>query len=238
MNNQIHRNYQKIQNQIEKACQNCGRKTAEISLMAVSKTYPLEDILAARAAGCQLFGESRVGEASEKLEKLSQKVSGNDFPDFHLIGHLQRNKIKKIPRSIKTVQSIDKIETAESLNAFMMREQRTIDVLLQYNISAEQSKYGINSLEALYLMIEKIDKLTSLSLKGLMTIGPMNSKKSIIRKAFAKMYEIRELCKNRYPAMDFSVLSMGMSFDFEEAIKEGSTLLRIGSAIFGQREYK
>ncbi len=225
----IKNNYERIRKNIKKVCDKSGRQVEDIRVMAVTKTFPVEYVEMAIKAGFTLFGENRVNEAFEKYIQLSEPV------ELHLIGHLQRNKVKTASRIFHTVQSIDKYETAEALNKRCDEMGRIIDILFEINTSGEESKFGFRDEAQYFSVLEKVMGLKKLRIRGLMTVGPLTEDKQQIREAFRNLRKLFEETKERYPELDFDILSMGMSGDYEIAVEEGSNLLRIGTAIFGKR---
>jgi pyridoxal phosphate enzyme (YggS family) len=225
----IRENYEHISERVRASALACGRDPSTIRIVAVSKTFPASDIQEAISQGITLFGENRVQEAKEKAGTLE-----GDY-ELHLIGHLQSNKAKDAVRLFSLIHSIDKFETAEKVNREAAAIDKVQDVLIQVNTSGETTKSGINpdETESFY---QKINNLQNLRLIGLMTIGPMTDNVEKVREAFAQLAFLKdELNKNA--GTDLHELSMGMSGDFEIAVQEGATLVRIGSAIFGKRSY-
>jgi hypothetical protein len=200
--------------------------------MAVTKGFSQQVVLDARAAGLSLFGENRVQEAEQKYLDLSGGL------ELHLIGHLQRNKARAASVLFACVQSIDKVETAEALHARCEERGRTIDVLLELNTSGEPTKSGFLSRRELRAGLETIGKLTHLRVRGLMTVGPLSDDTQKIRSSFALLRSVFEEIQAGGGLPFFDTLSMGMSTDFEIAIEEGATLVRVGTALFGRREQK
>lgn len=205
----------------------------DIKLMAVTKTYPVEYVLETIDSGITLFGENRVLEAYEKFN--SSLLKDKKF-ELHIIGHLQRNKAKEAVLISNMIQSIDKIETLESLEKYCNQFNKKIDYLIEVNTSNEIQKYGINP-ESIYNLIESILKKNFIycNLRGVMTVGPLTDDKEKIRNSFRLLYNIYDKLKKYLNKKDFDIVSMGMSGDYEIAIEEGSNLLRIGSAIYGSR---
>jgi pyridoxal phosphate enzyme (YggS family) len=230
----IRENLEKLNNSIEAAALKAGRSSSEIRLMAVSKTKPLELIREAYDAGQRLFGENRVAEAQEKFASLPEDV------DLHLIGHLQRNKVKTGLSVFDCIQSLDSRELAEKLvqnykNQIHEMKDLPIRVLLQLKTAEEGSKTGFSSEEEIIETAGWLREQQGVRIEGLMTIAPVTDDESVVREAFARCRILQEKLMSLYRDQDFSVLSMGMSSDFEWAVLEGSTLLRVGSALFGGR---
>ncbi|MCX6826148.1 MAG: YggS family pyridoxal phosphate-dependent enzyme [candidate division Zixibacteria bacterium] len=220
-------NIRDIKKRIAAAAAHSGHQPQEIAIVAVSKTFSVEAIKAAVKAGLTEIGESRIQEAEPKINALGKIVR------WHMVGHLQTNKVKKAIELFQMIQSVDSIRLAEEINSYASKFQKRIDCLLEMNSSGEISKYGINPGETLSL-IRQISYLENINLRGLMTIGPLTADKEIIRQSFRLTNEI--YLRGRHAIGEsFNILSMGMSADFEIAVEEGSNMLRIGSAIFGQR---
>ena len=221
-----------------KACMRSGRKREDITLMAVTKFMPLEAVMEAWDAGIRCFGESRVQEAVSKLSGFRTERPG---AELHLIGALQRNKAKTAAAFFDCIQSVDRESLAEELAKHASDRVRggggTLPVLLELR-TGEDSKSGFESPEALCSAVELILACPALRICGLMTLAPNTGEEAPVRAAFRKLAELRQELEKRFPnraELDLSCLSMGMSGDFETAIEEGSTMLRIGSAIFGER---
>jgi len=225
----IRENLKILEERLEAACVRSGRRREELRLMAVSKTQPLERIQEAYDAGLRLFGENRVFEAAEKF-------SGR-FPEaeLHLIGHIQRNKAQKAVEIAECIQSLDAVRTAKALDSHAARIDRKISVLIEVNTGGEDSKQGIREEKDLHTLVDSIMACRNLELRGLMTMAPFIDDTNIIRKCFRSLHAIRHKCAESYGAGYFDVLSMGMTNDFEIAVEEGSTLVRIGTALFGAR---
>lgn len=226
----ITENIEKVREKIFLSAQRAGRDYSDVDLMAVSKTRPAEDVLAAYKAGIKLFGENRIKEAIPKFSLI-------DIEDaqLHLIGHLQKNKAKFIPQNFKCVQSIESLATAEALSKFALASNQNIDILLEYNTSGEEAKYGYRSTDKFYQDLDKILELPNLRIRGLMTMAPFTDNEQTIRTSFRMLKVLFDSLINRYPELDIDTLSMGMSNDYEIAVEEGSNLVRVGTAIFNSR---
>jgi pyridoxal phosphate enzyme (YggS family) len=220
-----------VQDRIASAAARCSRNPEEIRLMAVTKTFPLEFIEVARQEGLTLFGENRVQEAQGKYRSLID----DSALELHLIGHLQRNKARIAASLFRCVQSIDKMATAEALDRYCGELGRRIDVLLELNTSGEQTKFGFPEAEQLWEACSRIARLESLRIRGVMTVGPFTTDKDRMRRSFASLRECLEGLRSRYPELCLDTLSMGMSGDFEIAIEEGATMIRLGTVLFGPR---
>ena len=222
-----------VRERIATAAKRAGRRPEEIALMGVSKTMPVESIREAYQAGLRLFGENRVQEFAEKYAALT------DFKDarFHLIGHLQSNKATKAAEIFHAVDSIDSLKLAERLNAAAEKLGKTLDVLIEINVGGEEAKSGVapNSKEFKEIL-NAAPKLAALKICGLMTVPPFTEDPDAARPYFRQLHEMRDqIAARRLPAVVMDELSMGMSHDFEVAIAEGSTCVRLGAAIFGSR---
>lgn len=225
----IKENYQKILTNIEEIAKSCGRNANEVTLIPVSKTFPVETLIEAQNSGISLFGENKVQEAKQKFSQLQSNFS------FHLIGHLQSNKAKDAVKIFDLIHSIDKISTAVKVSNEAEKISKIQNILLQVNTSGENTKSGIDPNETLEIATE-LDKIPNIKLCGLMTIGPFTDNENEIRKSFALLRDLKEQI-NLSTSLNLTELSMGMSADYKIAIEEGSTMVRVGSAIFGNRDY-
>jgi len=217
----IERNIQEVTRRIALACKRAGRSPEEVTLVAVTKTIGPAAIRAAFQAGLRHFGENRVQEAKPKLGELENIRTQCTW---HMVGHLQTNKAKTAGALFDIIQSVDSVRLAEFLNR---HAQKTIPILLEVNIAGEASKSGFSTGEVFSAMKE-IERMSKLEIKGLMTIAPLASDPEEVRPVFRRLRELRN-------SMGLEHLSMGMTDDFEVAIEEGSTMVRIGRAIFGER---
>lgn len=226
-------NLARVRERIAMAAGRGGRSAAEITLMAVSKTFPAERILEAYAAGVRVFGENRVQEFAGK----AALVRGLEGAEFHLIGHLQSNKAVKAAELFDAIDSLDSARLAHKLNEAAAHLGRRIPVLIEINLAGEEQKSGVA--EGSYALEELLDAapgLENLEFRGLMAIPPYTEDPEGARPFFRKLREMRDQLKARgLPRVSFDVLSMGMSHDFEVALAEGATCVRIGTAIFGDR---
>ncbi len=218
----IERNMQEVTRRIALACERTGRSPDEITLVAVTKTVGPAAIRAAFQAGLRHFGENRVQEAKTKLGELQ---SLRDHCTWHMVGHLQTNKVKTAAELFDIIQSVDSVRLAEFLSR---HAQKTIQILLEVNIAGESSKGGFSAGDVSQAMKE-IERMPNVEMKGLMAIAPLASDPEEVRPVFRRLRELRS-------SMGLEHLSMGMTDDFEVAIEEGSTIVRIGRAIFGERE--
>ncbi|HEX6823084.1 MAG TPA: YggS family pyridoxal phosphate-dependent enzyme [Candidatus Sulfotelmatobacter sp.] len=222
-----------IQRRIAAAASHAGRDPDEIALMAVTKTQSTERIRQAYAAGLRLFGENRVQEFSAKAESLADLGEA----EWHMIGHLQSNKAVKTLQLFQSVDSVDSVRLAEKLNAAAQNQNKTVSVLIEVNVGGEEAKSGVlpESRDFENLLIAA-PRFSVLRFRGLMTVPPFTEDPEGSRPYFRKLRDIRDAIRRRtLPAIAMDVLSMGMSHDFEVAIEEGSTCVRVGTAIFGER---
>lgn len=228
-------NLELIREKIIAAEKKAGRPENSVKLMAVSKFHPQSDVVTAIECNQFLFGENRVQEAVEKFEPIIQE---NSSIELHMIGHLQKNKVKSIVKAAQCIQSVDSLELVQEIEKQCAKINKNINILFELH-TAEDSKSGFASAseidEVLKLMTE--NQFLHVIPKGFMTMAPFVSDENLIRKSFRELRETKEMLLNKYPQFDLSELSMGMSGDFEIAIEEGSTLVRVGTAIFGERNY-
>lgn len=222
-----------IQDRIASAARRSGRHPGDVRLMAVSKTRPAEDLALAANAGLNLFGENRVQEFEAKRPALAHL----QLPaiEVHLIGHLQSNKSARAAELFDAIDSLDSLRLAQRLNDSAACLDRTLPVLIEIKTSSEPTKNGLAPEDPdLRTLLERLPDLPHLRLRGLMTIAPLDHPDAA-RDAFRRLRALRDALAQAHPRLDFSELSMGMSGDFEIAIEEGSTLVRIGTALFGKR---
>lgn len=252
-------NLELVRDRIHKAALRVGRKEEDIRIMAVTKLQPWEAVREAYQGGVRIFGENRVQEAREKYRELLPGM------ELHLIGHLQSNKVKYVPSLFSWVDSIDRLSIAEELEKRLAKaqcedrsdngeqggsgeevdnrgpgvyrgpESSPLQILLELNTSGEESKSGYPTYESLLRDIEKILSFPHLQVRGLMTVGPLTTDTDQIRRSFRMLHHTFEDLKRRYPEGKWDTLSMGMSADFEIAIEEGATMVRLGTILFGER---
>ncbi|MGI8555453.1 MAG: YggS family pyridoxal phosphate-dependent enzyme [Pyrinomonadaceae bacterium] len=226
MQNNLRENLAAVQKRIERAATRANRNANEIKLIAVSKTHPVEILREAIKAGAKVFGENKVREAEIKIAEL-----GRGGIEWHLIGHLQSNKARKAVQLFDVIHTLDSVELAERLERLCLEEEREkLSVLIQVDLAKEATKSGVDEKD-LPKLIEKFSGFQCLKLDGLMTLPPFFEDVKKVRPFFKKLRELRDEFLPR------GELSMGMSHDFETAIEEGATLVRVGTAIFGAREY-
>jgi PLP dependent protein len=229
----IAENIHRVKEQIAVAACRAGRNPEEIELMAVSKTHPPELIREAYEAGLRLFGENRVQEFAGKAGAVADLAGA----EWRLIGHLQSNKAAKAAELFSTVDSVDSLKLAEKLNAAAKSLGKTLPVLIEVNVGGEQVKSGVSpDSEEQATILQAAPRLDHLAIRGLMTVPPYTEDPQHARPYFRRLKELRDrIAAQRLPAVEMGVLSMGMSHDLEVAIEEGSTCVRVGTAIFGER---
>jgi pyridoxal phosphate enzyme (YggS family) len=225
MQNLIRENLAEVKKRIERAATKCGRNPNDVKLVAVSKTHPTEILQDAIAAGADVFGENKVQEAEGKIEQL-----GRENLEWHLIGHLQSNKVRKAVKLFDVIQTLDSVELARRLERICIEENRkSLSVLVEVDLANEASKTGIGEND-LPTLIDFSQTCERLKFDGLMIIPPFFEDFEKVRPFFKRLREIRD------EVLPKGELSMGMSHDFELAIEEGATIVRVGTAIFGERK--
>ncbi len=230
MTNSIKTNYEKVRERVAKAAVRSGRELEDINIVAVSKTFPLQTVISAVEAGITVFGENRVDEA---LKKIS---ASPDNLEWHMIGQLQSRKARDVAGKFSLIHSVDRLSLAEKLNRSIKEENLLAqNVLVQIDFTSRDDRGGVPMERAISFM-EKISALEHLSVKGLMTLPPWSDNPEETRPYFKKMKELFEKIKGEnFPGIEMKYLSMGMTKDFEVAIEEGSNMIRVGRAIFGER---
>lgn len=219
-----------INEKIDQALKNSGRDT-DVKLIAVTKTVDLISIEDAISYGIKNIGENRVQELVPKMENLKDKVQ------YHMIGYLQSNKVKYIIDNIDLIHSLDRISLAKELEKRAKQRDITVDTLIQVNVAEEESKSGLK-LEEVVPFIEKILGYENINIKGLMTIAPYTDDRKLLRQIFRTMENLRQdIISRKYKNVSMEYLSMGMTNDFDIAIEEGSNMIRVGTGIFGKRNY-
>ena len=228
-------NLEKIRNKISEAEKKSGRKTGSVKLMAVSKFHPKEAVEEAMAGGQLLFGENRVQEAYAKFPPL---IESHPELQVHMIGQLQSNKVKKAVEFASCIQSVDRLELLKEIEKQCAKINRSINILFEFH-TGEESKSGYTSEAELIASIDACARgeFPHIIPQGFMTMAPFTDDEKLIRKSFSTLRELSEKLRKAYPSLSLNELSMGMSGDFEIAIEEGSTLVRVGTAIFGERDY-
>lgn len=229
--NEIVHNLSRIKQRISKACTENGRNPDEVKLLLATKTVSAERIKIALLAGQTWIAENKVQELKEKFKALQEVPHVN-----HFIGHLQTNKIKDLLKyNLSCIQSLDRLDLAEKLHQRLQFENKTIEVLIQVNTSAEESKFGVSPENAIEL-VKQVAQFETLKIKGLMTIGLFSSETEKVRKCFRLLKDIQQqIISLNIPNAEMKELSMGMSGDLEIAVAEGATIVRVGTAVFGQR---
>lgn len=224
-------NLKEVEANIKKACDKVGRKREEVTLIAVSKTKPVSMLSEVYNCGIRNFGENKVQEICEKREQLPDDIR------WHMIGHLQRNKVKYIVSDVTLIHSVDTYRLAEEINIQAKKINRMVPILVEVNIAGEESKFGISAEEAIQL-VEEISKLDNLQIRGLMTIAPYVENPEDNRAYFRKIRELSvDIAKKNIDNVSMDILSMGMTGDYMVAIEEGATMVRVGTGIFGARNY-
>ena len=227
----VKENFIQVQNNIKKACEKAGRNPEEVTLIAVSKTKPVPMLEEAYEAGSRDFGENKVQEIMEKYPVLPADIR------WHMIGHLQRNKVKYIIDKAALIHSVDSLRLAEEISSQAKKKQVEADILIEVNIAQEESKFGTSRAEALSL-VEAAAGLPNIHVKGLMTIAPFVSNPEDNREYFRQIRELSvDIEQKNIDNVTMSVLSMGMTGDYMVAIEEGATMVRVGTGIFGERNY-
>ena len=237
----IRQNLNQVEWRIARACARAGRNHSEITLVAVSKTRTLGEIISAYRCGLRHFGENRVEELAPKVKHLASAFS-QDGIIWHMIGHVQSRKARLAAELSHIVHSVDSVRLATRLDRFAGELGKHLPVLLELNVSGEASKYGFPawdeaSFQAFLAQARTLEKLTHLRVRGLMTMAPIVSDPEETRPVFRRLRELRDRLVEELPFTDWAELSMGMTDDFEVAIEEGATMVRLGRAIFGPREY-
>lgn len=224
-------NLTKVEGNIQKACDKAGRKRSEVTLIAVSKTKPVEMLQEIYDEGIREFGENKVQEMCEKMELMPQDIKWN------MIGHLQTNKVKYIIGKTSLIHSVDSLKLAEEIQKQAVKHDVTADILVEVNIANEESKFGISKDETIQ-MVRDIAKLDHLKIKGLMTIAPFVEDPEDNRLYFREIKQLSvDINNQNIDNVSMDVLSMGMTGDYMVAIEEGATMVRVGTGIFGERNY-
>ena len=224
-------NLVQVQKNIEESCKKVNRDPGEVTLIAVSKTKPVEMLQEAYAAGARVFGENKVQEIVDKYDQMPADVQ------WHMIGHLQRNKVKYIVDKVAMIHSVDSLRLAETIEKEAEKKDVVVPILIEVNVAQEESKFGITSQETEEL-IRKISTFEHIRIKGLMTIAPYTDNPETNRVYFRQMKKLSVNIRDKnIDNVSMDVLSMGMTGDYQVAIEEGSTMVRVGTGIFGERNY-
>ena len=225
-------NLANVEKNIEQACKNAGRNRNEVTLIAVSKTKPVEMLQEIYDENIRDFGENKVQELCSKMEQLPSDIR------WHMIGHLQRNKVKYIVGKVELIHSVDTYRLAEEINIQAKKQNVIVPILVEVNIAHEESKFGISAEDAI-LLVEEISKLENIRIKGLMTIAPYVENPEDNRLYFRKIKQLSvDITNKNIDNVSMEILSMGMTGDYMVAIEEGATMVRVGTGIFGERNYK
>ena len=229
LNTVIGENIQAVEQTIGNACQKSGRKREAVTLIAVSKTKPLSLLREAYAAGIRDFGENKVQELMDKIPEMPSDVR------WHMIGHLQRNKVKYIVGRVYMIHSVDSLRLAEEINKEALKKNVTVKILLEVNVAGEESKFGTTVSETAALA-ESIAKFPAVKIEGLMTIAPFVENSEDNRKIFNKLKQLSvDIAHRNIDNVSMDILSMGMTGDYSVAVEEGATYVRVGTGIFGER---
>lgn len=224
-------NLKQVEDNIAKACARAGRDRSEVTLIAVSKTKPVEMLQEIYDEGVRTFGENKVQEICEKYEQLPSDI------EWHMIGHLQRNKVKQVIDKAALIHSVDSYRLAQEISVQAQKKNICMPILVEVNIAQEESKFGISADDTIQL-VEEIAALPNLEIKGLMTIAPFVTDPEENRTYFRQIKQLSVDIKNKnIDNVSMDVLSMGMTGDYEVAIEEGATMVRVGTGIFGARNY-
>ncbi len=228
----LKKNLISVKENIARACRKAGRNPDQVVLVAVSKTKPLENIEELLEAGQLDYGENYVQELCDKYEKISRPVR------WHMIGHLQTNKVKNVIGKTVLIHSVDSVHLAERIEKEAAKKEVSVDILLQVNVAEEESKFGLQDHE-LMAMVEEISRFPHVHIRGLMTSAPLTEDPEENRCYFRKLHQLFvDIADKNVDNVDMDILSMGMTNDYEVAIEEGATMVRVGTGIFGARNYK
>lgn len=227
----VKENLEEVERRINEACARANRDRSEVTLIAVSKTKPVSMVEEAMDCNIIEFGENKVQELTNKYEQLPKSLH------WHLIGHLQRNKVKYIVDKVCLIHSVDSYKLAEAISIEAVKKEVDVKILIEVNVAEEESKFGVTVSEAVELT-EQISKLPNVFIEGLMTIAPFVENPEENRQYFKKLKQLAvDIEEKNIDNVNMSVLSMGMTGDYEVAIEEGATMIRVGTGIFGERNY-
>lgn len=228
----ISQNITQVRQRIERACKAAGRAVSEVTLIAVSKTKPATMLEEAYAAGCRDFGENKVQELTEKYELLPKDIR------WHMIGHLQRNKVKYIVGRVFLIHSVDSYRLAEEISKESVKKEVTTGILIEVNIAGEESKFGLSESAAVIELVSRIAALPALRIRGLMTVAPYVDDPEENRQYFHALKQLSvDITQKNIDNVSMDILSMGMTGDYEVAVTEGASYVRVGTGIFGERNY-
>jgi len=229
--NMLEENLTFVENKIQEACRRAGRKREDVTLIAVSKTKPVSELMKAYDLGVRIFGENKVQELSDKYEELPKDIH------WHMIGHLQRNKVKYIIDKVDLIHSVDSARLAETIEKEAAKRDITVNILIEVNVAGEESKFGVAP-EELPGLIEEIAGFSHIRVQGLMTIAPFVEESEENRQIFRDLRKLSvDIAEKNVDNITMRVLSMGMTNDYSVAIEEGATMVRVGTGIFGARNY-
>ena len=229
---ELAQNYKTVKENVTKACEQAGRSEQEVTLLAVSKTKPVDMLMDVYRSGSIDFGENKVQELVDKIPQMPSDVR------WHMIGHLQTNKVKYIIDKVCMIHSVDSLKLAEEIDKRAAQHGITMDILIQVNAAQEESKFGITTGETGQMIRDILASCPHVRIRGLMCIAPFEDNPEDAGQYFAAVKALYdEYAKMQHPNLDFKYLSMGMSNDFEVAIENGSNLIRVGTSIFGARDY-
>ena len=224
-------NLEKVEENIQAACDRAGRKRDEVTLIAVSKTKPVEMLQEAYDLGVRINGENKAQELASKYEVLPKDIH------WHMIGHMQRNKVKYIIDKVDLIHSVDSLRLAETIENEAAKHNVTVPILIEVNVAQEESKFGLKTEEVLSL-VESVAALPHINIKGLMTIAPYVEDPEENRGIFRQLKKLSvDIAAKNINNVNMSVLSMGMTGDYQVAVQEGATMVRVGTGIFGERDY-
>ena len=224
-------NLEKVEENIQAACDRAGRKRDEVTLIAVSKTKPVEMLQEAYDLGVRINGENKAQELASKYEVLPKDIH------WHMIGHMQRNKVKYIIDKVDLIHSVDSLRLAETIENEAAKHNVTVPILIEVNVAQEESKFGLKTEEVLSL-VESVAALPHINIKGLMTIAPYVEDPEENRGIFRQLKKLSvDIAAKNINNVNMSVLSMGMTNDYQVAVEEGATMVRVGTGIFGERDY-
>lgn len=227
----IKENIANVEKIINQECEKSGRAKEDVTLIAVSKTKPIEMLQEAYDTGCRDFGENKVQELIDKYEVMPKDIR------WHMIGHLQRNKVKYIVDKVYLIHSVDSLKLAEEISKEAKKKNVTAHILIEVNIANEKTKFGITSQEVIQL-VRDISKLENIKIEGLMTIAPMTTQSESNRIYFQQLKKLSvDIRAENIDNVSMNILSMGMTGDYPVAVSEGATLVRVGTGIFGERNY-
>ena len=227
----IKENLEEVEARITRACERSGRERSEVTLISVSKTKPAEMLQEAYDAGSRDFGENKVQEIMDKVPQLPSDIR------WHMIGHLQRNKVKYIVDKVALIHSVDSLRLAETIEHEAAKHNVTVPVLIEVNVAQEESKFGLKTEEVLSL-VESVAAFPHIHIEGLMTIAPYVEDPEENRGIFRQLKKLSvDIAAKNINNVNMSVLSMGMTGDYQVAVQEGATMVRVGTGIFGERDY-